>query len=80
MRIPRIYTAQQLDENSVLTLDEQASQHCLKVLRMEVGRELILFNGDNSYFPAHIVGATKKSAEVQTQEKIVENSDDLLLF
>ncbi len=46
MRIPRIYTPQQLKEQTIIDLDERAANHVGRVLRMNVGRELILFNGE----------------------------------
>lgn len=65
MRVPRIYTAQALTEHSQFDLDEAASHHCLKVLRMDVGRELILFNGLGGEYQARIVGKDKKVAKVE---------------
>ncbi len=72
MRTPRIYSPQKLAENTELELDEQASHHCLKVLRMDVGRELILFNGDGACYPASIVAKSKKSATIRTSKKVEE--------
>lgn len=64
MRIPRIYTAQALLSNTELELDEQASHHVSKVLRMQAGRELVLFNGRGGEYTATIVDAGKKSVRV----------------
>jgi len=65
MRIPRIFTAQALSENHQVQLEEQASLHLIKVLRMSEGDQLTLFNGQGGEYLGHISKANKKSAEVQ---------------
>ncbi|WP_018415577.1 16S rRNA (uracil(1498)-N(3))-methyltransferase [Teredinibacter turnerae] len=64
MRVPRIYTPQILRPEVDVVLEETASHHLLKVLRMETGRELILFNGQGGEYRATITAATKKAATV----------------
>jgi 16S rRNA (uracil1498-N3)-methyltransferase len=65
MRIPRIYTDSPLTEGQVAALDDNAAQHVGRVLRMQPGQELLLFNGDGQDFPATITSAGKKQVEVQ---------------
>ncbi len=64
MRIPRIFTDQTLNPHTELQLGEQASHHIAKVLRMQKGRELILFNGLGGEFQASIILADKKKVTV----------------
>lgn len=64
MRIPRIYTDSPLSEGSHADLDENAAQHVGRVLRMQPGQELKLFNGDGCDYPATITEAGKKRVEV----------------
>ncbi|WP_100638341.1 16S rRNA (uracil(1498)-N(3))-methyltransferase [Marinobacter salexigens] len=64
MRIPRIYTDSPLSEGNHAGLDENAAQHVGKVLRMQPGQELRLFNGDGQDYPATITEAGKKHVEV----------------
>lgn len=45
MRIPRVYTTQFLQTDSLLELNPQASHYLLHVLRLKLGRPVILFNG-----------------------------------
>ncbi|MFL0805435.1 MAG: 16S rRNA (uracil(1498)-N(3))-methyltransferase [Agarilytica sp.] len=69
MRIPRIYTPQTLASNSTVELEAEASHHLLKVLRMDVGRPLILFNGNGNQYSGAISRATKKTAIVLIQQE-----------
>lgn len=61
MRIPRIHTPAALTENQTLTLDEAAAQHVGKVLRMQPGQVLVLFNGDGYDYPATLSSVGKKT-------------------
>jgi 16S rRNA (uracil1498-N3)-methyltransferase len=65
MRIPRIFTEQSLSSGAAVTLEEGPSRHVGKVLRMQAGRELILFNGQGGQYQACITHAGKKSVEVE---------------
>lgn len=65
-RIPRIYTAQALGSQQQIALEPGASHHILKVLRMSVGRTLIVFNGDGNEYAAEITASDKKTATVLT--------------
>ncbi len=64
MRNPRIYSPQTLSPNSTLALDADAAHHVSRVLRMQVGDELMLFNGDGGEYRAAIVSIDKKSVRV----------------
>lgn len=78
MRVPRIYTEQALSEHSNIELEEGPSHHILKVLRMQVGRELILFNGDGFEFLANIQATSKKHATIQTGSHTVRTNESPL--
>jgi 16S rRNA (uracil1498-N3)-methyltransferase len=65
MRIPRIYTESLLKEGTTTELDDNAAQHVGRVLRMQPGQELVLFNGDGQDYPGTITAAGKKQIEVQ---------------
>jgi 16S rRNA (uracil1498-N3)-methyltransferase len=62
---PRIYTEENLILNTKINLDPQASIHLVKVLRLKLGDELRLFNGDGSEYLAHITSAGKKNTEIE---------------
>ncbi len=64
MRIPRIYTDQPLSGRQGITLDEEQSHYLLRVLRMDAGRELILFDGRGGEYQGHILEAGKKHVSI----------------
>lgn len=64
MRIPRIYTDQTLQAQAEIELDDNASHYVSKVLRMQAGRELVLFNGRGGEYAATIADAGKKTVRV----------------
>lgn len=64
MRIPRIYTEQPLQANTDIELEENASRHLGKVLRMQAGRELVLFNGQGGEYAATVSEVGKKAVRV----------------
>ncbi|PUA27751.1 MAG: 16S rRNA (uracil(1498)-N(3))-methyltransferase [Cellvibrio sp. 79] len=78
MRIPRIFTEQALITGELLQLEEAASHHLSKVLRMQAGRELILFNGSGGEFAAIIQEVSKKTVTVAIAEHIADNRESPL--
>ena len=78
MRIPRIYTEQNLLSGEHIALEESASHHLSKVLRMQAGRELILFNGAGGEFAATIHEVSKKHVIVSVQEHSIDNRESPL--
>lgn len=78
MRIPRIYTEQNLLSGEVVELEESASHHLSKVLRMQAGRELIVFNGAGGEFAATIYEVHKKHVVIQVAEHTLDNRESPL--
>jgi len=68
MRIPRIYTDSPLTTGGHCELDENAAQHVGRVLRMQPGQALLLFNGDGMDYSATITESGKKRVEVAVQD------------
>jgi len=62
MRIPRVYHPGTLECGSRIELDDNAFNHCIKVLRLGEGAQLILFNGDGREYPAELCEVAKKRA------------------
>lgn len=72
MRIPRIYTPQHLACQCSCELEENASHHISRVLRMQKERELILFNGNGGEYRASIIAISKKTVTVMVHDFIDE--------
>lgn len=68
MRTPRIYTDSVLTSGQPAALDHSAAQHVGRVLRMQPGQTLLLFNGDGQDYSATITEAGKKQVEVSIAE------------
>jgi 16S rRNA (uracil1498-N3)-methyltransferase len=74
MRYPRFYQATPLPLNSTIALTEDAFGHAIRVLRLQKGDHILLFNGEikngNGYdVLAEIVEVSKKSAQVLLKQQ-----------
>jgi len=70
MRIPRIYQPGALAPQQIIALADESANHVGRVLRMQSGDALILFNGDGFDYPALITETGKKSVLVQINAKL----------
>ena len=50
-------------------LSDEAANHVGRVMRMQAGQEILLFDGSDAEFPALITNASKKSVEVEIQRR-----------
>jgi 16S rRNA (uracil1498-N3)-methyltransferase len=64
MQIPRIYHSTALKVDTQVALEAEAASHVGRVLRMQTGASLILFNGEGGEFTAVISAASKKNVMV----------------
>ncbi len=78
MRIPRIYHSQALPETGIVNLDDEAANHVGRVMRMQVGQSLILFDGSNHQWDATITDVSKKSVAVSVANKQLCSSESPL--
>jgi 16S rRNA (uracil1498-N3)-methyltransferase len=60
MRVTRIHVAGPLAPGRDITLPEQAGQHLVRVLRLEVGASFVIFDGSGGEFTAEIAAAGKQ--------------------
>lgn len=74
----RIFQPFTINQNSLITLDDNAFNHLIRVLRMKVGEQIILFNGTNQITPAVIQQIDKKSVIVKTSTTMVDNRESPL--
>ncbi|WP_455223002.1 16S rRNA (uracil(1498)-N(3))-methyltransferase [Kaarinaea lacus] len=65
MRIPRIYQAIPLAEGEIISLDKQAAIHVARVLRLNNGDQIIVFNGEGGEYPGVIEAVDKRSVTVR---------------
>ena len=70
MRLTRIYQQQPLNTGSTITLSKEASHHLTRVLRLSIGAEFILFNGEGGEFKSKIISLEKNIVSVQVGEAI----------
>ncbi|WP_120513317.1 16S rRNA (uracil(1498)-N(3))-methyltransferase [Photobacterium salinisoli] len=82
MRVPRIFHPETLPASGRVPLSDDAANHVGRVMRMQPGQEILLFDGSNAEFPAVITEAGKKHVEVEISARVehsVESPLDLHL-
>ncbi len=71
----RFYHSNPLDLNQIIILDEFASHHALRVMRVKVDDFLILFNGDGFEYRGRVSDINKKTINVEILSKEKNNSE-----
>ena len=71
----RFYHSNPLGLNQIITLDEFASHHALRVMRVKVNDFLILFNGDGFEYRVRVSDINKKTINVEILSKEKNNSE-----
>ncbi|ARU65787.1 16S rRNA (uracil(1498)-N(3))-methyltransferase [Histophilus somni] len=80
MRIPRIYHPTSLENQQTCQLSDDAANHVGRVLRMQVGEQIELFDGSNHIYPAIITQTNKKAIEVNILSRQLENRESPLFI
>lgn len=80
MRIPRIYHPERLTNITQCVLTEEAAHHVGRVLRMQVGEQLELFDGSNHIYPAVITEINKKQISVSLAPAIFDDRESPLII
>ncbi len=78
MRIPRIYHPEPLIEVTHCRLSEDAANHVGRVLRMQAGEQLELFDGSNHIYKATIIRADKKTVEAEISQRCLDDRESNL--
>ncbi|EED34237.1 PAS/PAC sensor signal transduction histidine kinase [Luminiphilus syltensis NOR5-1B] len=65
MRTPRIFADLPLAQGAEFTLPDNASLHIGRVLRLDSGQPLTVFNGDGEDYHATITTVTKRSVSIE---------------
>lgn len=68
MRLTRIYQPQALSAGQILNLSKGAAGHLIRVLRLQVGDDFIVFNGRAGEFRAIIIELSKSVVTVKLGE------------
>jgi 16S rRNA (uracil1498-N3)-methyltransferase len=67
MKNPRLYVPEPLRSQTELVLPAEAANH-LRVLRLQVGNPLTIFNGEGGEFSAEVVALERREARVRLLE------------
>jgi len=57
-------------QGSIVTLDQEESGHCIKVLRHRIGDEVKVIDGDGTLLKCRITDASPKAAQLQVLERV----------
>jgi 16S rRNA (uracil1498-N3)-methyltransferase len=68
MRIPRIYVPQPLRAGREIELPVQAGEHIARVLRLDRGHPLRLFNGDGGEYSGELASLAKRAVTARVLE------------
>ena len=80
MRTIRIHVGQPLDVGAELSLPAQAGEHVARVLRLNAGDPITLFNGDGHDYPATLASVGKREVTVRIESRQpVQNESPLAL-
>ena len=71
----RIFFNETLEENKKITLDKEQSHYVSNVMRLEIGRELLLFNGREGEFLGKVVSCSKKQTIILLVKKEKEQTE-----
>ena len=74
----RVYVPLALSSGADISLPETQAHYLTRVLRMEAGRPLIVFNGQGGSFAAEIMQAGKNNCVVSLGEFTAENNQSPL--
>ncbi|MFC0309671.1 16S rRNA (uracil(1498)-N(3))-methyltransferase [Gallibacterium trehalosifermentans] len=80
MRIPRIYHPESLTNQPYCQLSEEAAHHVGRVLRMQIGERLELFDGSNHIYPAVINDISKKQISVSLEPAVFDDRESPLII
>lgn len=69
MRIPRVFQNGDYIQGSTIMLDPEAFQHVVKVLRLQIGDPLFIFDGKGHVFDSTIATIEKKTCHILLQSQ-----------
>ena len=78
VRLIRVHVDAALAEGARVTLDGSAAAHVRRVLRLEPGDALTLFNGDGHDYPSRIVGLGRGTVEAAVEGRVAARAESPL--
>jgi len=78
VRLIRVHVDSPLTEGARVTLTGSAAGHAQRVLRLEAGDALTLFNGDGQDYPSRIAGVGRGTVEVAVEGRAVARAESPL--
>lgn len=78
MRIPRAYEPQPLQIGDELWLSDQVHHHLVKVLRMQSGDSIYLFNGDGFDYLSQLSVVEKRRSQISVKSSLARSSESPL--
>jgi 16S rRNA (uracil1498-N3)-methyltransferase len=78
MRIPRIYQNLKLQSGQTVKLSDDAANHLIRVLRLPLHAELIIFDGAGHEYKAVIHTIEKKSVSIVIGDEIIKTTESFL--
>lgn len=81
MRLTRIYQPQAVRCGQIINLSKSAAAHLVRVLRLQVGNDFIVFNGTGGEFSAKIIALNKQTVSAKLgQYEAVDRESPLTLI
>jgi 16S rRNA (uracil1498-N3)-methyltransferase len=74
----RLFFAGPLSPDAIIRLDADTSHHALRVLRLELGDAIELFNGDGLRYPAQLLDTDARAASVRVGTPIAAHTESPL--
>lgn len=78
MRIPRLHLDAELQPGAQVALPAQAANHVARVLRLQPGDPVTLFNGDGNDYPARLVEVTARAVSARTETRMATDRESPL--
>ncbi len=78
MKISRFYQVSELQVDDELELSVENHRHAIQVLRLKLGEELILFNGEGGEYTARVIEMEKRNSRVRIEAYSAVNSESPL--
>jgi 16S rRNA (uracil1498-N3)-methyltransferase len=78
MATPRFYSPEKLSPGSVIKLSDNAAVHASRALRMKVGDQAVLFNGDGNDYLCTLTFMSKSEVSAKVKSALPSNSESPL--